>query len=308
MVARGPLTARTMSATVISRADPTDLYEQVAGEIRRAIADGEATPNRERRARRALLSKPWWDGGTTYRRAVFKTTDGGKTKSLDGGARWRTANRGLSLTSVSALAVDPQHPRTVYSSTGSLGLFKSRDMGGHWRPLTSAPHLADGIALDPSNPRNLAVVAAGYGVVRSIDGGRTWTEAHLDADSRGVTVVAISGTTAYAGANGDGLFGSTDGGRSWPQLGPAGAVHLHALAISPADPAVVYAGVYGSQAGGLYRSTDGGSSWRRLTLRRDRTRGRPALADNGIRRSERPGERLPPAKDLAAVLVGTLST
>src|SRR5215210_6376240 len=28
----------------VNRADPTDLYEQVAGEIRRAIADGEAKP------------------------------------------------------------------------------------------------------------------------------------------------------------------------------------------------------------------------------------------------------------------------
>ena len=28
----------------VDKADPTDLYEQVAAEIRRAIADGEATP------------------------------------------------------------------------------------------------------------------------------------------------------------------------------------------------------------------------------------------------------------------------
>jgi GntR family transcriptional regulator len=28
----------------VDKADPTDLYQQVAGEIRRAIADGEATP------------------------------------------------------------------------------------------------------------------------------------------------------------------------------------------------------------------------------------------------------------------------
>ncbi len=28
----------------VDRADPTDLYEQVAGEIRRAIAEGEAKP------------------------------------------------------------------------------------------------------------------------------------------------------------------------------------------------------------------------------------------------------------------------
>jgi GntR family transcriptional regulator len=31
-----------MLGVTIDRADPTDLYEQVAGEIRRAIADGEA--------------------------------------------------------------------------------------------------------------------------------------------------------------------------------------------------------------------------------------------------------------------------
>ena len=190
----------------------------------------------------------------------------GVLKSLDGGARWHVTNKGLSLTTVSSLAVDPQSPRTVYASAGPLGLFKSSDMGAHWRPLASGPHLVEGIALDPSNPRNVLVVAAAYGVVRSTDAGRTWAEgAGFGADSRRVAVVAISGTTAYAGTNGGGLYGSTDGGRSWRPLGPPGPVYVQAIAISPTDPAVVYAGVYGSQARGLYKSTDGGSSWQRLT-------------------------------------------
>jgi DNA-binding transcriptional regulator YhcF (GntR family) len=34
----------TMLDVKVDRRDPTDLYEQVAGEIRRAIADGEAKP------------------------------------------------------------------------------------------------------------------------------------------------------------------------------------------------------------------------------------------------------------------------
>ena len=34
----------TMIHVKVDRADPTDLYEQVAGEIRRAIAEGEAKP------------------------------------------------------------------------------------------------------------------------------------------------------------------------------------------------------------------------------------------------------------------------
>ena len=35
---------RTMLNVKVDKSDPTDLYEQVAGEIRRAIADGEAKP------------------------------------------------------------------------------------------------------------------------------------------------------------------------------------------------------------------------------------------------------------------------
>jgi GntR family transcriptional regulator len=34
----------TMFTVKVDRRDPTDLYEQVAGEIRRAIAEGEAKP------------------------------------------------------------------------------------------------------------------------------------------------------------------------------------------------------------------------------------------------------------------------
>jgi photosystem II stability/assembly factor-like uncharacterized protein len=188
----------------------------------------------------------------------------GVLESLDGGARWHATNKGLSLSTVSSLAVDPQSPRTVYASAGPLGLFKSSDLGAHWRPLTSGPHLVEGIALDPNNPRNILVVAAAYGVVRSTDAGRTWTQTRFGASARRVSVVAISGTTAYAGTSGLGLFGSTDGGRSWGLLGLPGA-HVAGLAISPDDPAIVYAGVWGSQARGLYQSTDGGSNWRRLT-------------------------------------------
>jgi photosystem II stability/assembly factor-like uncharacterized protein len=190
----------------------------------------------------------------------------GVLKSLDGGARWHTSNVGLSLTSISSLAVDPQSPRTVYASAGPLGLFKSSDGGARWRQLASGPHSVDAVALDPSNRRNIIAVATGYGLARSTDGGRTWSEARF---GRGVrrhpTVVAISGTTAYAGTFGGGLFGSTDGGGSWHPLGLAGLRFVQALAISPADPTVVYAGLYGSQARGLYKSVDSGASWQNLT-------------------------------------------
>lgn len=190
----------------------------------------------------------------------------GVLKSLDGGGRWALANGGLSLTTVFSLAVDPQHPRTVYASTGGLGLFESSDGGTHWRPLAPGIKLVDAVALDPSNPRKILVVVPGYGVVRSSDAGRTWAEGTFGAGFRPNNVVAVSGEAAYAGTYRGALDGSTDGGRSWRRLSPSG-VYWEALAISPADSAVVYAGGAGSgrHAGGLYESTDGGSSWKRLT-------------------------------------------
>jgi photosystem II stability/assembly factor-like uncharacterized protein len=190
----------------------------------------------------------------------------GVLKSLDGGATWRAANNGLSLTAISSLAVDPQSPRTVYAATRQLGLFKSSDTGAHWRPLATGHEIVSGVALDPSDPRNVLLAAPGGGVALSVDAGRTWKGATASAPGLGrVNVVAIGGATAYAGTEGNGLFGSTDGGRTWRPLGPPGPVHVQTLAISPADPTVVYAGVYGSQARGLYESTDSGGTWQRLT-------------------------------------------
>jgi photosystem II stability/assembly factor-like uncharacterized protein len=105
-----------------------------------------------------------------------------------------------------------------------------------------------------SNARQLAV---------SSDAGHTWTRAAFGG--RYVSVVALSGQTAYAGsAAGLGVFGSTDGGHHWRALGPApGVVYVQTLAIDPADPTVVYVGADGHTRG-LYKTTNGGSNWQRL--------------------------------------------
>src|SRR5262249_26331469 len=161
----------------------------------------------------------------------------------------------------------PQRSQIVYAGTAGLGLFKSADGGGHWRLLSSAPKLVDGLALDQSNPRNVLAVASGYGIVRSTDGGRTRAGTRFGARGPRVDVVAISGKTAYAGTGGRGLFGSSDGGRSWRELGALsdlGVRYIQALAIASRDGSVVYAGSGLGAAPGLYKSTDGGSNWQPL--------------------------------------------
>jgi len=245
------------SRTVYASTDCTGIFKSVDAGHSWAPANAGLAP---RCGWSYALALDPWASQTVY------TADRahGVLKSLDGAARWHTMNTGLSLTTVSSLAVDPQSSRTVYASAGPLGLFKSSDAGAHWRPLAAGPQLVDGIALDPSNPQNILVVAAAYGVIKSNDGGRTWAGTHFGANARRVTVVAISGTKAYAGTSGQGVYGSTDGGRNWRPLGLPGA-HVATLAISPKDSAVVYACLWGSGASGLYESIDGGNSWQRLT-------------------------------------------
>ena len=191
----------------------------------------------------------------------------GVLKSIDGASHWQVTNDGLSLAPVWSLTVVP---RAIYAGTGALGLFKSGDGGAHWQSLATGLEAAYSVAVDPGDPAHLLVAglpttgtpSSAPQLAVSSDAGRTWTRAAFGG--RYVSVVAISGPTAYAGsAAGLGVFGSTDGGHSWRALGPPGVVYVQALAVDPKDPAVVYVGADGHTRG-LYKSADGGSSWQRL--------------------------------------------
>ncbi|MGE0132173.1 MAG: hypothetical protein AB7U82_29175 [Blastocatellales bacterium] len=165
---------------------------------------------------------------------------------------------------VSAVALDQGYNgtsnQTVYIGAAQGGVWRSRDNGSAWAPLTDdQPSLAMGaIAIDPTNPN---IIYAGTG------------EAHLSGDS-------------YYGA---GLLKSVDGGAMWTRItGPVSArdpklpaflnATFHTLAIDPAAPSTIYAateeGTISSASGvtdiaplgdqGIWKSTDGGMTWRNL--------------------------------------------
>ena len=63
-----------------------------------------------------------------------------------------------------------------------------------------------------------------------------------------------------------GIFKSTDNGQSWTQLTnglPTSGVERCHIAVTPANPSVVYALFCGSDEGfyGIYKSVDEGASW-----------------------------------------------
>jgi photosystem II stability/assembly factor-like uncharacterized protein len=205
------------------------------------------------------------------RRLYAGATDGGGVrKSLDGGRTWKPSNAGLASLHVTAIAVDPVNPDTLYAAT-ARGVFVSIDGGETWDARNAG--LSDvrvfALAINPRSPGT--VYAGGFGgrVYTTLDRGEHWTEvrvgppvyrvAALLADAGGSSDPALDnqGPALYAGTSGGGAFRSEDGGATWSPLASLESATIYALTLDPRVPHTLYAGT----AEGLYKSLDRGERW-----------------------------------------------
>jgi photosystem II stability/assembly factor-like uncharacterized protein len=210
-------------------------------------------------------------------RVYAGTTKGSVFRSVDGGATWETASRGLPPINLSALAIDHQEG-TLYAGYGGFcqlltnctsGLFTSGDGGATWIGI-NFPGGVEAIAVDPTDSRVL--YAAGetirslgppfpLGVFRSTDGGKTWTSAggpgpvsSLAVDpSHPGTLWAIQSGTPTGGAT----YRSDDDGASWIEVsfGTAPSPGGHVIAFDPFRQGTGFIGT----ENGLYRISSGGT-------------------------------------------------
>jgi hypothetical protein len=181
---------------------------------------------------------------------------GGVWKTTDNGQHFTPIGVGLPTEVIGAIAVDPEHPQTLWvgtgeanssrSSFGGMGVFRSDDGGKTFRAagLASSDRIAR-IVIDPKDSDTVYVAALGKlystggerGVYRTRDGGKTWQR-------------VLAGSTPWTGA--------ID------------------LAMDPRDPDVLYAALWDRQrsawnfrgnglGSGLWKSSDGGDHWTQLT-------------------------------------------
>jgi hypothetical protein len=101
---------------------------------------------------------------------------------VPGKGRWVSIGPRLIMTGafrangrVTAIAIDPKAPSTVYVGAIGSGVWKTADGGATWAPIAdSLPSLdVAAIAVDPSAPSRVYVALAGTGVCGSSDGGGT---------------------------------------------------------------------------------------------------------------------------------------
>jgi hypothetical protein len=180
---------------------------------------------------------------------------GGVWKTVDGGAHWMPMTDqeiSLGIGSSHAIAIDPNHPNTIYAGTSSWsllnpgdraqsrGILKSTDGGASWIVLGSGfPTGNDGNAESFFRDRNISTIL--------VD----------PADSQMLYLAAGRAGDAIAG----GVFRSEDGGLNWAQGTGTEGLRVESLVLdtsSPPGARVLYAG---AETRGVLKSTDGGKSW-----------------------------------------------
>jgi len=216
---------------------------------------------------------PYFD--PTSSGAVLAVVPGGLARSLDRGATWTAANRGLGGPTVEAILASPDG--TLWVAAHDQGIFRSNDGGtfwtfaggdlpyGMWREEAPAFHV---VSLTEIEGSIVAGTTDGAYVTR--DAGSSWARldgiygtvgALLQDPARPSTLVA---TSVGVGMIPGGLYVSQDGGATWQEK--LGGVSAGGLAADTRTGALVASVLINATYGwpefrGIVRSTDHGATW-----------------------------------------------
>ena len=200
---------------------------------------------------------------------------------------------------VSAIAVHPTDPATVYATGAQGGVWRTTNSGANWTPLSDHEcSLATGaLVIDPVDPAILYVGTGeltnsgssyyGCGVLRTTDGGQTWTQQGaevFDVSTSNTTGGAFfsrivierpsagsATTTRLWATTSRGVFRSVNSGGTWTQVeiipGVLGGVYTDVVLdqVNPARIWVARGISSASSDNGVYFSANGGLTWSKQT-------------------------------------------
>lgn len=168
-------------------------------------------------------------GRSMVGRSFLSTTGAGIARLTEGGP----IDEHLRKEDVHSLATGPTDVGLVLAGTGGNGVFRSTDRGTTWTSSGLDGETVTSLAVAPGDADRLYAGVRPPAVYRSDDGGATWMECESFRDIRGR--------------------------RLWRSpASPPFTAYVQALAVSPADPDLVVAGI---EFGAVVRSTDGGRRW-----------------------------------------------
>ncbi|GAB5553931.1 MAG: hypothetical protein Sapg2KO_35220 [Saprospiraceae bacterium] len=239
------------------------------------------------------------DTRSTY---YVATASGGVWKTTNAGTTYQPLFDSQGSYSIGCITLDPNNPNVVWVGTGENnnqrsvaygdGVYRSNDGGSSWKNmgLKNSEHIGK-IIVDPRNSDVVYVAAIGplwsaggdRGLYKTTDGGKNWEAVLTINEHTGITDMIMDPRdpdviyaaayqrrrhvfTYVGGGPSSTLYKTTDGGKTWNKANrglPSGDVGRIGLAISPANPEVLYAVVEAKNGQGMYRSTDRGASWQK---------------------------------------------
>jgi photosystem II stability/assembly factor-like uncharacterized protein len=169
---------------------------------------------------------------------------------------------------VNAVLLSATDPLQLRAAVAGSGVHLSGDGGTTWSAATTQPtdrRLKAAVA-HPTTPTTLYAASHGSGVFKSTDGGANWATCANTGLNLNVYALVVDGSGTLYAATPGGVFASADcDGWTAKSSGLPNTAGTHSptvLAVDPATPGTVYAGVSGA---GVYRSSNGGSSWSAAT-------------------------------------------
>lgn len=234
-------------------------------------------------------------------RYFVAVASGGVWKTINSGTTFTPVFDKEGSFSIGCITLDPKNPHVVWVGTGENnsqrsvafgdGIYRSNDGGASWKNLglKDSQHIGK-IVIDPRDSDTVYVAAQGplwnpggdRGLFKTTDGGQTWQAVLTISENTGVSDLVYDPrdpdvllASAYQrrrhvwtlinGGPESALYKSTDAGKSWRKITtglPEVDLGRIGLAISPADPDIVYATVEAADGkGGIFRSRDRGETW-----------------------------------------------
>ncbi len=189
---------------------------------------------------------------------LFAGSDGGVSKTSDGGSSWSTVNNGFSIGQMYRLSTSVTNPSEVITGWQDNG---TNLLNGTWKRVVGG----DGMdcLIDYSNSNYMYASLPNGSLQGSSDGGNTFNSimnniSHADSGAW-VTPITIHPTTPqtiYAGFTN--VWKSTNRGANWTKISSFNSPnYLKTLVVAPTNPNVIYAATDNV----INKTTDGGATW-----------------------------------------------
>jgi hypothetical protein len=191
---------------------------------------------------------------------IIVATDGGLSKSTNGGDTWTEINNGLVTFQFYAMGNDLLNSIVAYGGTQDNGSDKYTGSSS-WTSVYGG----DGgyCNVDYTNSNIVYVETQRGSHYKSTNGGSTFSPIQTGITGNGAWVTPFvidpsSPTTLYTATTM--VYKSTNGGTSWTAISSAlSSSYISTIAVAPSNTQVIYAGC--ETNGQIWKTTDGGGAW-----------------------------------------------